>query len=294
MENQFTLQGLALLTPDLKELISVKESPIFQEIKNRMFAKMRAEFAQREKIMIQWEANGFLLPGAREAMAAKFEEMLSRYINEPDENHLLLQDAQKSDRKTAQDAYDAWLFTARPTPAQALLGAAKMRAELRAAGIIEDGPGASPVGGSVVSSSPTRPAPAVAPTVAPKPLAGAAALPPELGPVIPDPSNPPWTLADIDRVAEKVTLTDSAGRYASPRGKKGLGSVVGFVIGLKESEAVFPLSRTALLAFFGNRYGVTVATEDPKTGIAKRFATDTERIARTMFPDKYRKGYSHE
>ena len=178
MENQFTLQGLALLTPDLKELISVKESPIFQEIKNRMFAKMRAEFAQREKIMIQWEANGFLLPGAREAMAAKFEEMLSRYINEPDENHLLLQDAQKSDRKTAQDAYDAWLFTARPTPAQALLGAAKMRAELRAAGIIEDGPGASPVGGSVVSSSPTRPAPAVAPTVAPKPLAGAAALPP--------------------------------------------------------------------------------------------------------------------
>lgn len=190
MENQFSLTGLALLTPEIKELINLSESADFRTVKKMRTDEMRAQVAQYQKKIIQWEAAGLMLPGAWEAVAPKLETILAAYESEPNaDNETALQDAQASDCKTVQDAYHAWLYTARPTPAQALVGAAKMRAEMRAAGIIEAGPGPAPVGAPVAASSPGRPAPAATPTpaaaaVPPAPVASASAAQPAPAPTL--------------------------------------------------------------------------------------------------------------
>jgi hypothetical protein len=214
MENQFSLTGLALLTPEIKELISLGENSDFRNLEKMSIDEMRAQFAQYEKKLIQWEATGVLLPGAREAAAATFETLLAGYESGlKTDNQTALQDAQESDCKTVQDAYNTWLYTARPTPAQALVGAAKMRAEMRAAGIIEASPESAPVGAPVIASSSGRPALAAPPAPTP-----AVAVGPPLALV---PAATPAPAAEqLPRLANALTS-----RFTLPRLKKWLAEV---------------------------------------------------------------------
>ena len=147
-------------------------------------------------------------------------------------------------------------------------------------------PTLAPVGGPEAVSSPARPVLVVSPAPTPH------AAPPAPMPAGTLLSNlkAPFTLAHINELAKAVELINESGRYASPRGRKGLSAIVGFAEALYLIGAVSraTCNRKKLNSYLGHLFGVEFSTNEAGTAIAEEFIKKTEGSAKTLFPDLFK------